>query len=88
MIVHCAFETVGKCPESPEEPNVEGLSDRAGFRSVDAMNAEQNSAFSSLLRVWNQREDARSARNIRALSDASARLAQQREVTRVTLGVR
>lgn len=58
------------------------------FPSVDAMNAQQNSAFSQLVRVWNQREDARSAGNIRALSDASVKLAQQRETTRHLLGLR
>ena len=52
------------------------------------MNAQQNSAFSQLVRVWNQREDARSAGNIRALSDASVKLAQQRETTRHLLGLR
>jgi hypothetical protein len=59
-----------------------------GFRSVDVMNAQQNSAFSQLLQVWNQREDARSGRNIRALNDASVRLAEQRDLTRLSLGLR
>ena len=52
------------------------------------MNAQQNFAFSQLVRVWNQREDARTAGDIRALNDASVKLAQQREATRLMLGLR
>ncbi len=52
------------------------------------MNAQQTTAFRDLVRVWNRREDARSAGNIRDLSRASADLEHQRGVTRTMLGLR
>lgn len=52
------------------------------------MNAQQNYAFSELVRVWNKREDARHAGNIRALNEASVQLDQQRSLTHAMLGLR
>ena len=52
------------------------------------MNAQQNEAFSDLVRVWNRREDARNARDIRALNEASIRLDEQRSLTHAMLGLR
>lgn len=52
------------------------------------MNAQQNFAFSQLVRAWDRREVARLNGDIRALSDARARLDAERINMRQMIGTR
>ena len=52
------------------------------------MNALQDFAFTELVRAWDRREAARMSGDIRALSDARARLDAQRLTMRQVLAPR